>query len=157
MMGRALLVVGWLATGGFIVSAGLGYLLSPRATNITSHVLVGLVASLLFLFAHCWVMFYLIGTGKAIKDAVAEYELEPELAERTKVFKNRSYPWLMLAMGLVIATFVMGGAYLAGATPSWIHELLFYLTLAVQVWTLVIEGQVLMANERLMNEINSRV
>ena len=55
---------------------------------------------------------------------------------------------------LIIATFVAGGAYTAGVGPSWIHEVLFYITLASQVYTLVIEGQVLTANERLMTEIN---
>lgn len=156
MMGRALLIVGWLATLGIVASAVVGYLLGGPSGSVTTHILLGLVAALLLLFSHSWVMFYLIGTGKAIKEAVARYELEAELAERTKTFKSRSYPWLMLAMGLVIATFVMGGAYLAGAAPSWIHEVLFYVTLAVQVWTLTLEGQVLMANERLMREINAR-
>ncbi len=157
MMGRALLVLGWLATAGFIGCAVMGYLMDRQASSLSPHVLVGLVASLLFLFAHSWVMFYLIGTGKAIKNAVEEYGLEQELVERTKEFKSRSYPWLMLAMGVVIATFVMGGAFLASAAPGWIHELLFFLTLGIQVRTLIIEAKVLIANERLMQEINARV
>ena len=69
-------------------------------------------------------MFYLIGTGKAIKDAVKENHLEAELTERTKVFKNRTYPWLMAAMALAIATFVLGGGYVAGALPNWLHVVL---------------------------------
>lgn len=154
MMGRALLILGWLATMAVIATGVMGYLLGGALTRLTPHVLTGLVASLLLLFAHSWVMFYLIGTGKAIKDAVRENGLDPELAERTKPFKSRSYPWLMIAMGLIIATFVAGGAYVAGAAPSWIHEVLFYVTCVVQVWTLLLEGRVLMANERLMNEIN---
>jgi hypothetical protein len=60
-------------------------------------------------------------------------------------------------MGLAIATFVLGGGYVAGAVPSWIHTVLSYATLAVQVWALVLEGQVLLQNERLMNEINQRL
>ena len=63
----------------------------------------------------------------------------------------------MAAMGLAIATFVLGGGYVAGAVPSWLHVVLFYATLGVQVWTLVLEGQVLLQNERLMNEINQRL
>jgi len=49
---------------------------------------------------------------------------------------------------------VLGGGYVAGAVPSWLHVVLAYATLAVQAWTLVLEGRVLMQNERLMNEIN---
>ncbi|HVR29814.1 MAG TPA: hypothetical protein VMS86_09810 [Thermoanaerobaculia bacterium] len=157
MMGRALLIVGWLATVGFVANGVIGYLLGDTLQALTPHLLLGLVACLLLLFSHCWVMFYLIGTGKAIKEAVAEHRLEAELAERTKGFKSRTYPWLLLAMGLAIATFVLGGGYVAGAVPGWIHEALFYVTLAVQVWTLLLEGQVLLANERLMHEINQRL
>jgi 4-hydroxybenzoate polyprenyltransferase len=157
MMGRALLIVGWLATLGLAVTAVIGYLLGSSVTALQPHLLLGLVACLLLLFSHSWVMFYLIGTGKAIKDAVHENHLETELSERTKSFKNRTYPWLMAAMGLAIATFVLGGGYVAGAVPSWIHVVLFYATLVVQVWALVLEGRVLLQNERLMNEINQRL
>jgi 4-hydroxybenzoate polyprenyltransferase len=157
MMGRALLIVGWLATLGLAATGVVGYMMGSSVESLTPHVLLGLVASLLLLFSHCWVMFYLIGTGKAIKDAVAEHKLEQELVERTKAFKSRTYPWLMLAMGLAIATFVLGGGYVAGAVPNWMHHVLFYATLAVQVWTLVLEGQVLSRNELLMNDINQRL
>ena len=155
MMGRALLIVGWLATLGLVANVVVGYLL--ESGDFQPHMLLGLVACLLLLFSHCWVMFYLIGTGKAIKDVVLENKLDSDLSERTKAYKNRTYPWLMAAMGLAIATFVLGGGYLAGALPSWVHVVLGYATLAVQVWTLVLEGQVLMQNERLMNEINQLV
>ena len=157
MMGRALLIVGWLATAGLVATAVIGYLLGSAVKVLQPHLLLGLVACLLLLFSHSWVMFYLIGTGKAIKDAVNENHLETELSERTKAFKSRTYPWLMAAMGLAIATFVLGGGYVAGAVPSWLHVVLFYATLGVQVWALVLEGQVLLQNERLMNEINQRL
>ena len=41
------------------------------------------------------------------------------------------------------------------AIPSWVHHTLFYLLLLVQLKTLAVEGRVLLANERLMNEIDS--
>src|SRR3954469_17990722 len=110
MMGRALLIVGALATLGVIAAAVVGYTLhGPMDDHMPRHVLIGLASSLLLLFSHCWIMFYLIGTGKAIKDAVKERGLDPAFIEETKRFKNQSYPWLMLAMGLVMATFILGG------------------------------------------------
>lgn len=151
------MIVGWLATLGLVATAVVGYLLGSSVRSLQPHLLLGLVACLLLLFSHSWVMFYLIGTGKAIKDAVNQNQLEAELTERTKGFKNSTYPWLMGAMGLAIATFVLGGGYVAGAVPSWVHVVLFYATLTVQAWTLVLEGRVLLQNERLMNEINERL
>src|SRR5438128_12283256 len=110
MMGRALLIVGVMATIGLIVSAFLGYgLHGPVGPEMQRHVLVALASCLLLLFSHCWIMFYLIGTGKAIKEAVNENGLEPRLIEETKRFKNVSYPWLMMAMAAAMATFILGG------------------------------------------------
>lgn len=158
MMGRALLIVGALATLGVIVAAVVGYTLhGPTDDHMPRHVLIALASSLLLLFSHCWIMFYLIGTGKAIKDAVKESGLDPAFIEETKRFKNQSYPWLMLAMGLVMATFILGGGVATGSVRSWIHHVLFYCAMAAQVYTLWIEQRVLTDNERLMGEIDRRL
>jgi 4-hydroxybenzoate polyprenyltransferase len=155
MMGRALLIVGAMATLGVVASAVLGYLLSaPTDPDMPLHVLVGLASSLLLLFSHCWIMFYLIGTGKAIKDAVRDHGLDAALAEETKRFKNASYPWLMLAMGLVMATFILGGGVATGSVPSWVHHVLFYVAVLAQGYTLWIEQRVLADNERLMADVD---
>lgn len=155
-MGRALVIVGWLATLGLGVAAVLGYSATRASPTMTPHILFAFSSSLLLLFSHCWIMFYLIGTGKAIREAVEEYGLEHEMIEQTKAYKNDSYPWLMLAMAMIIATFVLGGGAYARALGSWLHHGLFYLTAGVQVRTLLIEGRVLLSNERLMTEINRR-
>jgi hypothetical protein len=155
MMGRALLIVGAMATLGVVATAVLGYLLgSPTDPSLPRHVLVGLASSLLLLFSHCWIMFYLIGTGKAIKDAVKEHGLDPAFAEETKRFKNASYPWLMLAMALVMAAFILGGGVATGAVPLWIHHVLFYAAVLAQVYALWVEQRVLGDNERLMEKVD---
>ncbi|HZF07356.1 MAG TPA: hypothetical protein VFE33_01060 [Thermoanaerobaculia bacterium] len=157
MMGRALLIIGFMATLGLITTATLGYLLDgPADERLRFHVLLALATSLLLLFAHCWIMFYLIGTGRAIKDAVKEYHLDPAVIEDTKRFKNQSYPMLMLALGLAMATFILGGAAATGSL-NWLHHALFYATLAAQVRALQLEWRVLSENQRLMTEINRRL
>lgn len=158
MMGRALLVVGAMATLGFIASAVIGYLLGgPQDGRLPLHVLVGLASCLLLLFSHCWIMFYLIGTGKAIKETVKESGLPADYVEATKRYKNQSYPWLLLAMGLAMATFILGGGAPVGSVPSWVHHALFWAALAAQVRTLAIEQRVLGENERLMADIDRRL
>ena len=158
MMGRALLIVGAMATMGFIASAVLGYTLAaPTDADMPLHVLVGLASCLLLLFSHCWIMFYLIGTGKAIKEAVNEHKLDPDLIEETKRYKNRSYPSLMLAMALAMATFILGGGAATGVLPVWIHHVLFWAALAAQVRTLWIEKGVLDQNEKLMADLDRRL
>lgn len=164
MMGRALLIVGAMSTLGLIAAAVVGYTLyghyslhGPTDPNMPRHVLIALVASLLLLFSHCWIMFYLIGTGKAIKDAVRENGLDPAIIEETKRFKNESYPSLMLAMGLVMATFIVGGGVATGSIPRWIHHGLFYLAVASQGYALWKERRALTENERLMESVDRRL
>src|SRR3954471_19417104 len=159
MMGRALLIVGAMSTLGLIAAAVAGYLLHGPvdAANMPRHVLIALASSLLLLFSHCWIMFYLIGTGKAIKDAVKENGLEQDIVEETKRFKNESYPWLMLAMALVMATFIVGGGVATGVVSRWIHHVLFYLAAASQGYALWVERRVLIQNERLMVDVDRRL
>jgi heme A synthase len=156
MMGRALLVVGALATIAFIATGVLGYLVVDSST-VDRHVVLGLAAGFLLLFSHSWIMFYLIGTGKMIKEAVAEHELPEEWIEKTKEFKNRSYPWLMLAMGLAMITFILGGGVETQVLPKWIHWGLFYLAVAAQFKALYLELLVLTENERLIGLANRTV
>jgi len=155
-MGRALLILGWLATAGLLATAVLGFQVTPEG-GVGSHLLAALLSSLLILFSHSWIMFYLIGTGKAVKTAVSEHGLDAEYAAMTVEFKNRSYPWLMLAMGVVMTTFVIGGGVATRVIPSWIHALLFGVASLIQVRSLILEGEVLLANDRLMREVDQAI
>lgn len=155
-MDRALLTVGWLATLTYLATGAVGYLYGGSAGG-DLHVLLALVASLLLLFSHSWIMFYLIGTGKAIKEAVAEHGLPAEWIELTKKFKNDCYPSMMLAMGLVMATFILGGGVERRVLPGWVHHALVYLALAAQIYSLRREHQALAGNRELMDEANRRL
>ncbi len=152
MMGRALLTVGWLATLGFIAAGVGGYWVEGKE-GLGNHQLLGLASAVLLLFSHSWIMFYLIGTGKQVKDAVAEHGVDPQKIEETKTYKSRSYPPLMLAIGLAMATFILGGGVDTGVLPPWVHHGLFWATLAAQLRALLIEHRVLAANERLLDGI----
>lgn len=153
MMGRSLLVVGAFATLGMIATAVVAYLGQPLAV----HLMLGLGSALLLLFSHCWIMFYLIGTGKAIKEAVAEHSLDTAVLETTRSFKMRTNGWMMIAMGLCMATFILGGGVYTQTLPSWVHHSLFWLTLVAQIKTLWIEHQVLTENERLMTRLDRQM
>jgi hypothetical protein len=153
MMGRSLLIVGSLATLGLVATAAVSF----AGLDVSLHILLALVSSLLLLFSHCWIMFYLIGTGKAIKETVAEHSLAAGLVGETRRFKARAFPSILLALVVAMATFILGGGVYTGSVPPWVHHTLFWLALAVQVRTLWLEQQVLSANERLMVGINRQL
>ncbi|MFQ5525197.1 MAG: hypothetical protein ACE5GX_02945 [Thermoanaerobaculia bacterium] len=142
-------MVGAFATVVFVATGVLGYLVVD-SPSVDRHVVLGLAAGFLLLFSHSWIMFYLIGTGKVIKEAVAEHDLPEEWIERTKDYKNRSYPWLMIAMGLAMATFILGGGVETKVLPKWIHWGLFYLAVGAQLKALYLEFLVLTENQKLM-------
>ncbi len=149
-------MVGAFATLAFAATGVFGYMVGDAA-SADQHVLLGIGASVLLLFSHCWIMFYLIGTGKVLKEAVAEHDLPEEWIEKTKEFKNRSYPWLMLAMGLAMATFILGGGVETQVLPKWIHWGLFYLSLGAQLKALFLESQVLFENEKILRAADRAV
>ena len=155
-MDRALLMLGWIATAGLLATAAVGYTVDG-SHNFDLHLLTGLGAALLLLFSHCWIMFYLIGTGKAVKEAVAEHGLDAELVERTKELKNACYGALMLAMTLAMAAFIVGGGVATRVIPAWVHQALFFLALLVQLRALLKEHDALRRNRLLLAEVDGKV
>ena len=158
MMGRALLIIGALATLGFLASGVLGYLLKgPADSELPRHVLVGLAACLAQLFSHCWILVYLILTGRAIRETVAEHGLDAGLGGEPRRFLRATAPWLVAAVGLGIAAFLLGGASATGAVRPWIHHTAVYLLLAVQGIALWQEYRVLRAAQALIDEIDGHL
>ncbi len=155
-MGRALLIIGWMSTAGFVANGIVGLRLLPDE-SLSFHILFGVASALLLLFSHCWIMFYLIGTGKAIKVAVAEHDLDPHFVQLTKDFKNESYPWMMLAMGLAMAAFIVGAGVHTRVIPAFVHLSLYILTILAQIRTLWIEQRVLGRNSDLMAQISGLI
>src|SRR6185295_8954680 len=111
MMGRALLIIGALATLGFLASGVLGYLLEgPADPAMTRHVFVALASCLAQLFSHCWILIYLFVTGRAIRETVEENGLEARFVEEASRFNQSTVPWALAAVTLGIATFLLGGS-----------------------------------------------
>jgi hypothetical protein len=158
MMGRALLIIGALATLAFLASGVLGYLLAGRGdAGLQRHMLLALGACLGLVFAHCWILLYLIGTGRAIRQTVQEARLEPFYVEETGRLLWSVAPWLLATLGLAVATFLLGGAVTTGAVRPLIHHILFFVSLAVQIWILWREHRVLRTNQALIDEIDRRL
>jgi hypothetical protein len=153
MMGRALVILGWLATIGLVGTGALGYQVGQQG-GVGWHLLVALFSSLLALFSHSWILFYLIGTGKAVKSAAHLHGLGNGPGAVIRELKQRSSSWLMLAMAAVMTTFIVGGGVATGVVPRWMHALLFYATLAIQIRTLVVEAAVVADNEQLMQAVD---
>jgi hypothetical protein len=164
MMGRALLVLGLLGTAGLIAAAVLGYGLGGAAdTQVRAHVLLSLGAALVLMFSHTWIVLYLLATGRVISQVVRErgWQEAPEAQsgplEQARRLRLRVIPWLVATIAAVAATFLTGGAALAGAVPAAVHHALFYLTLGLQGGAMLAERRVLAGHERLAAELGRRL
>jgi hypothetical protein len=157
MMRRALLTLGFLGAAGLIATAVLGYgAHTASETEMRAHVLVSLGASLVLMFSHTWIVLYLIATGQVITRVVRERGYEPEILEAARKLRMHTLPWLLAALGAVIATFVVGGAAYSGALPGIVHHVLFYVTLVAQAGAMVVESRVLQAQDRLALDLTRR-
>ena len=63
----------------------------------------------------------------------------------------------MAAMGLAMATFILGGGVPTGVIPKWVHQGLYFLTLSVQIKTVWVEQSVLKQNRRLMHTTENKI
>jgi hypothetical protein len=160
MMRRALLGLGLLGTAGLIAAAALGYGLRGGGggdAQARAHVLLSLGATMVLLFSHTWIVLYLVATGGVVSRLVRERGYEADFLARARRLRLRALPWLLAALVLVVATFLVGNAVLSGAAPAAVHHALFYCTLAVQVGAMAVERRVLAEHDGLRAELVRRV
>lgn len=157
-MGRSLWFLGALATVGIAVTAAFGFgLSSPADPGMPRHVVAALASTLLLILAHSWILLYLLGTGKVIRDAVRDGGLDPVPLARSRRLRRICYPAILLAAVLIMATFLVGGSVAAKGAPPWVHQALFWAAIAVQAVALWIEWWGLAANESLLVEVDRRL
>ncbi|HEY4573181.1 MAG TPA: hypothetical protein VIJ26_04440 [Thermoanaerobaculia bacterium] len=157
-MGRSLWFLGALATVGVVVTAVFGYgLHSPADAGMPRHVVAALASTLPLMLAHSWILLYLLGTGKVIRDAVRDGGLDPAPLARSRRLRRICYPAILLAIALVMATFLVGGAVADRSAPPWVHHVLFWAAIAAQAGALWIEWWGLAGNESLLVEVDRRL
>ena len=159
-MGQALITGVGIGLIGTIAAAILGLTASDGAA-IARHVSFGIFSTMLLLLAHSMMMFYLIGKGRAVKDALAEggqagpdnphYKLYVGRIARARkpVFSSGT-----LAMAVTMAAAIMGASVDTGVLPSIVHALIAYGAIALNVATLKIEIDALSESSRVVDDVN---
>jgi hypothetical protein len=114
----------------------------------------GLFLGLLLVLLQCLVFGFFIGSGKTIKKKVQEAGLSGNWVEKTKDYKNRAYPSLMLSIVLLAAAVAAGGAVSVGFLPPWIHGGLMLLALVFNARSLWISYRTIAENVQAIHQIN---
>lgn len=158
-MGQALVTGVGLGLAGIIAAAVLGLTASDGA-GIGRHVSYGIFATLVILLSHSMMMFYLIGKGKAVKDAMTEEGRGPDHPEyrlyvgriaqaRKPVFSAGTF-----AMGITMTAAILGASVDTGVLPPVVHGMLAYGAIVANLATLKIEIDALRASSRVVDEVN---
>ena len=150
-------------------TAAVGLTLDGREA-MGQHYILGLSAAMLTCFIHVLVMFYLIGTGKDIRDAVEDIpELDEKFRPLTSDLKRRVFPPACLSVALIIFATLMGGEVhsrliaqfsrigelpFRGVTAWWLHGAIVLVALVVNAWGFYAELSVAKANRAAIEEIN---
>lgn len=127
-----------LITATFLGIGGLGYVtvagfLASAPAEISRHVTFAIFFTFITLLAHSMTMFYLIGKGKAIREAVTEGGLSAELHLAVARARRPVFSVGTLAMGLTMLAAILGGGVDTDVLPVVVHSMPAILALATNV------------------------
>lgn len=106
------------------------------------------------MLAHSMMMFYLIGKGKAVKDAMTENGITGDYFRRIAVARKPVFFIGMLAMGVTMTAAIMGASVDTGVLPPMVHATIAYGAIACNLAAVKIEIDALTESGRIVDEVN---
>ena len=149
-MAQALLTAVGIALIGLAATAVLGL----RGADITRHVSFGIFSTMVTLLAHSMMMFYLIGKGKAVKDAMAEKQVTGDYDRRIAIARKPVFSIATLAMAVTMAAAIMGASVDTGVMPPIVHAMIAYGAIACNLAAVRVEVGALAESGRIVDEVN---
>ena len=152
-MAQALLSAVGLGLVGMIAAVILGL----RGADISRHISFGIFSTLVVLLAHSMMMFYLIGKGKAVKDAMTEHHVAGDYYRRIAAARKPVFKVATFAMAATMVAAILGASVDTGVLPPIVHGMLAYGAIAGNLAALKIEVYALTASSRVVDEVNSKI
>ena len=152
-MAQALLTAVFVGLVGLVTTAVMGL----RGTDISRHIAYGIFSTLVALLAHSMMMFYLIGKGKAVKEAMAEHSVAGDYYRRIAVARKPVFSIGTLAMAATMVAAIMGASVDTGVLPPAVHAAIAYGAILCNVAAIKIEITALLESSRIVAEVNRRL
>jgi ribose/xylose/arabinose/galactoside ABC-type transport system permease subunit len=152
-MAQALVTAVAIGTLGLGATAVLGLL----GTDLSRHITIGIFSTMVTLLAHSMMMFYLIGKGKAVKDAMKEHSVAGDYYRRIAAARKPVFSIATLAMAVTMAGALMGASVDTGVLPPIVHAMIAYGAIACNVAALKIEISALSASSGIVDEVNRQI
>jgi hypothetical protein len=151
---EALLTAVGLGFLGLCVTVFFGLTAGTAADAISRHILLGIFSTLVTLLAHSMMMFFLIGKGKAVKDAMAEGNVTGDYYRRIAAIRKPVFSWGTFAMGATMAAAILGASVDTGFLPPIVHGFFAYGAIACNLAAIKIELDALGESSRVVDELN---
>jgi hypothetical protein len=155
-LAQALFTAIGLGLIGLIVAAVYGL----AGLDVTRHISFGFFSAMVLLLAHSMMMFYLIGKGKAVKDALTESGYPAESAQyktfvqRISVARRPVFSIGPVAMIVTIIAAIMGAAVDTKVLPPMVHAMMAYGGIAANLAAIRVEIDAVRASSHVVNEVN---
>ena len=149
-MAQALLTSVGIGVVGLVTTTVLGL----QATDVSRHIAFGIFSSLITLLAHSMMMFYFIGKGRAVKDAMTEGGLTGDFYRRIAAVRKPVFSMGTLAMVVTMIAAILGGGVDTGVLPPMVHATIAYGAVACNLAALKIEIDALGSSSRIVDEVN---
>ena len=153
VLAQALLTSVLIGLAGLVAAAVFGL----QATDVARHISVGIFSTMITLLAHSMMMFYLIGKGKAVKDAMAEHSVSGDYYRRIAAARKPVFSIATLAMAVTMVAAIMGASVDTGVLPPIVHAMIAYGAIACNVAALKIEISALSASSGIVDEVNRQI
>ncbi len=149
-MAAALLSAIVIGLVGLMAAAVLGL----RGTDLWAHISLGFFSTMVLILAHSMMMFYLIGKGKAVKDAMAENNVSGDYFRRIAAARKAVFSMGTLAMGVTMVAVIIGASVDTGVMPPIVHATIAYGAIAANLAAVKIEIDALTATAHVVDEVN---
>ena len=153
VVAQALLTGVFLGLTGLATTAFFGL----RGTDISRHISYGIFSTLMTLFAHSMMMFYLIGKGKSVKDAMAEHHVVGDYHRRIAAARKPVFSIGTLAMAVTMITAILGASVDTGVLPPIVHAMIAYAAIICNLAAARTEIAALTASSRIVDEVNRQI
>ena len=153
LVAQALLTAVFIGLTGLVATTIFGL----RGTDVSRHISFGIFSTLVTLLAHSMMMFYLIGKGKAVKDAMAEHSVAGDYYRRIALARKPVFSIGTLAMAATMVAAIMGASVDTGVLPPMAHAMIAYGAIVCNLAAAKIEIAALMQSSRIVAEVNQQI
>jgi hypothetical protein len=134
---------------GMIAAAVLGL-----RVDVARHISFGIFSTLVALLGHSMMMFYLIGKGKAVKDAMAEGNVTGDYFRRIALARKPVFSVGTFAMAVTMAAAILGASADTGVLPPIVHGTIAWGAIVCNIAAIKVEMAALAESARVVDEVN---